>query len=273
MKNKTSLPAAIILALLFSTAAGTRIIFFASAADATDIVASSYHAILIENPNNHTIYENEIPLNLTVDYLYQDGLIAWQNLNRLSYTVDDRPPVILKTIQGPSSIPYRFSTVLNVSELSNGQHKIEVTASFTANINNLFVPTYDFSSDPIYFTVYNTPPPVVSIISLENKTYNEMDLSLIFTVDKSTSWIAYSLDNQANVTVSGNLTLPELSYGAHMITVYAKDTLGNTGASETINFSVEVSEPFPTALVATASGASVAIIGIGLLVYFKKRNH
>jgi hypothetical protein len=31
------------------------------------------------------------------------------------------------------------------------------------------------------------------------------------------------------------------------------------------------SEPFPTALVATASGASVAIIGAGLLVYFKKR--
>jgi hypothetical protein len=271
VKNKTSLPAAIILALLFSTAAGIRIIFFASAADATDIVASSYHAILIENPNNHTIYENEIPLNLTVDYLYKDGLIAWQNLNKLSYTVDDRPPVILKTIQGPSLIPYEFSTVLNVSELSNGQHKIEVTARFTANINNLFVPTYNFSSDPIYFTVYNAPPPVVSIISLENKTYNEMDLSLIFTVDKSTSWIAYSLDNQANVTVSGNLTLPELSYGAHMITVYANDSLSNMGASETIYFSI--SEPFPTALVATASGASVAIIGIGFLVYFKKRNH
>ncbi len=30
-------------------------------------------------------------------------------------------------------------------------------------------------------------------------------------------------------------------------------------------------EPFPTALVATASGASATIIGIGLLVYFKKR--
>jgi parallel beta-helix repeat protein len=33
------------------------------------------------------------------------------------------------------------------------------------------------------------------------------------------------------------------------------------------------SEPFPTILVATASAASVAIIGVGLLVYFKKRKH
>ena len=271
MKKKMLLTVAFISVLVLPAVTGTDSIFFASADDVADIVASSYHAVLIENPANHTIYANEIPLNLTVDYLYQDGLIAWQNLNTLSYSVDDRPPVVLKTIQGPSSIPYKFSTVLNVSELSNGQHKIEITASFTANINNLFVPTYNFSSDPIYFTVYNTPPPVVFIISLENKTYNERDLSLIFTVDKSTSWIAYSLDNQANVTVSGNLTLPELSYGAHMITVYANDSLSNMGASETIYFSI--SEPFPTALVATASGASVAIIGIGLLVYFKKRNH
>jgi hypothetical protein len=271
VKNKVFLPAAIILALLFSTAAGTRVIFFASADDATDIVASSYHAVLIENPNNHTIYENEIPLNLTVDYLYQDGLIAWQNLNNLSCTIDDRPPVILKTIQGPSSIPYKFSTVLNVSDLSNGQHKMEVTASFTANINNLFVPTYDFSSEPVYFTVYNTPPPSVSIISLENKTYNEMDLSLIFAVDKSTSWIAYSLDNQANVTISGNVTLPELSYGSHRITVYANNSLGNMGASETIYFSI--SEPFPVAPVAAASVATVVVVGVGLLVYFKKRKH
>jgi N-acetylneuraminic acid mutarotase len=32
-------------------------------------------------------------------------------------------------------------------------------------------------------------------------------------------------------------------------------------------------EPFPTALVIAASGASIAIIGVGLLVYFKKRKH
>ena len=30
-------------------------------------------------------------------------------------------------------------------------------------------------------------------------------------------------------------------------------------------------KPFPTTLVAIASGVSVAIIGVGLLVYFKKR--
>jgi nitrous oxidase accessory protein NosD len=33
----------------------------------------------------------------------------------------------------------------------------------------------------------------------------------------------------------------------------------------------DLPEPFPTALVATASGTLVAVIGVGLLVYFKKR--
>ena len=32
-------------------------------------------------------------------------------------------------------------------------------------------------------------------------------------------------------------------------------------------------EPFPTTLVIVVLVASVAVVGIGLLVYFKKRNH
>jgi len=79
------------------------------------------------------------------------------------------------------------------------------------------------------------------------------------------------LDTQANVTISGNSSLPELSYGSHSITVYANDSLGNMGASESIYFNI--SEPFPTMFVAAASAASVAVIGVGLVVYFKKRKH
>ena len=268
MERKTLLTSAFISMLLLPTVAGTDSIFFARADDVANIVASSYHAILIETPDNHTIYANEMPLKFSVDYLYQDGLIAWQTLNKLSYSINGKPLVTIKTIQGPSLIPYIFNAAVNISELSNGPHKIEVTASFTANVNNLFVPTYDCSSEPVYFTVYNTPPPAVSIISIKNKTYNEMDFSLVFAVDKLTSWIAYSLDNQANVTISGNATLSELSYGPHKIRVYANDSLGNMGVSETIYFSIL--EPFPTTLI-LVSVITVAVVGIGLLFYFRKR--
>jgi hypothetical protein len=120
---------------------------------------------------------------------------------------------------------------------------------------------------------YGTISPEVTVVSPENRIYNSNNLSLIFTVDKSVSWMGYSLDGQDNVTVTSNTTLSGLANGLHNVTVYANDTYGNMGASEAVTFTVAKPEPFPTALVATASGLSVAVIGLGLLVYFKKRKH
>jgi hypothetical protein len=87
------------------------------------------------------------------------------------------------------------------------------------------------------------------------------------------SKIAYCLDGQENLAISGNTTLTELPNGEHNITVYATDETGNTGASETIIFNVAKPEPpapFPTTMV-IAPIASVGVMGVGLLVYFKKR--
>jgi hypothetical protein len=113
-------------------------------------------------------------------------------------------------------------------------------------------------------------PPSVRLISPENTTYASANVTLEFTVNKPTSWIGYSLDGEANVTITGNTTLPSLSYGSHNITLYAIDLVGRSGASETIYFSI--AEPFPTTLVAVASAASAAAVAAVLLIYFKKRN-
>ena len=77
-------------------------------------------------------------------------------------------------------------------------------------------------------------------------------------------------NRQENITITGNTTLNQLSNGLHNITVYAKDTFGNAGASKTICF--RVTEPFPITLTAAAV-ASVTLVCVGLLIYFKKRHH
>jgi N-acetylneuraminic acid mutarotase len=120
---------------------------------------------------------------------------------------------------------------------------------------------------------YGTIPPEVAIVSPETKTYNVTDVSLVFTVDKPVVWVGYSLDGQDNVTVADNITLSGLSNGLHNVTVYASDKFENIGTSEMITFNIEIPEPFPVASVAVASVATVAVVGVGLLVYFKKRNH
>ena len=121
---------------------------------------------------------------------------------------------------------------------------------------------------------YGTIPPVVSIVSKENQTYNSSSLPVTFAVNKQTVWMGYSLDGGETLTVTGNFTLTELSNGLHNLTVYANDTLGNIGLSETSFFSVFVPEPenevFPVLPVAIAIVA-VIIVAAGLLLYNRKR--
>lgn len=74
------------------------------------------------------------------------------------------------------------------------------------------------------------------------------------------------------MTIAGNIILTGLSEGAHNVTVYATDIAGHVGASETITFTVAKPESLPTTMV-IAPIASVVVIGVGLLVYFKKRGH
>jgi len=88
---------------------------------------------------------------------------------------------------------------------------------------------------------YGTAPPLIQITSPENKTYSKVALS--YTVDRSTSWTGYSLDNEANVTIKGNTELFNLSQGAHSIIVYANDSAGNMGCSNKVFFSVDSLAP------------------------------
>jgi hypothetical protein len=117
-----------------------------------------------------------------------------------------------------------------------------------------------------------TFPLSLQLINPENTTYTSANVTLQFTVNKETSWISYSLDGGETITIAGNTTIDGLSNGLHNVTVYAADLLENIWNSETTYFTVEVPEPFPATLVAVASGASVTVIGVGLLIYFRKRS-
>ncbi|HDQ06608.1 MAG TPA: hypothetical protein ENN36_07810 [Candidatus Bathyarchaeota archaeon] len=117
-------------------------------------------------------------------------------------------------------------------------------------------------------------PPAIFIDSPENKTYTVNSVSLKITVSKPTVWIKYSLDGQANVTITGDTTLSDLDYGEHSVTVYAEDTDGKAGKSETVYFTIaEGAEPpqprfSPTTLI-VAIVALAAIVGVILFVFLK----
>jgi hypothetical protein len=118
---------------------------------------------------------------------------------------------------------------------------------------------------------YGAIPPVMSVVSPANNTYNKSNVDLVFTVNKPAVWMGYSLDGQDNVTIAGNTTITGLSNGLHNVTLYARDKSNNTGASKSISFNIQA--VFPVVPVAAASGASITVIGLGLLIYSKKRKH
>jgi len=114
-------------------------------------------------------------------------------------------------------------------------------------------------------------PPKIAIMSPVNQQFNESSVPLLFTVDKPVSWMGYSLDGGETVTIGGNTTLEGLANGFHNVTVYAKDTFGNTGASETVSFTLKVPEPFPTTVAAVAGISAVVVAGAVLAIHLKKR--
>jgi hypothetical protein len=156
---------------------------------------------------------------------------------------------------------------LEVSAVLIGSRQTNVTYESTGGLPVIHYGRYKvIGSSVVSFTV-DTTAPKVSILTLENKTYNSPDVILNYTVNEAVSQVAYSLDGQDNITISGNTTLNGLSTGEHYVTVYATDLAGHVGVSEII---FNVAEPFPTTMV-IAPVASVAFVGVGLMVYLKRK--
>lgn len=190
--------------------------------------------ISVDSPQNMTYNKTEVPLIFTAN-----KTASW------AYSLDGQTNVTL-------------SRNATLSGLSDGTHNLLVKATDAAGNFVLYM---------AYFAV-DTKAPTISNASVNVSTHNATEASFDFTVNESVSWMGYSLDKEANVTINGNTTLTELSSGKHSLTIYSNDTAGNMGSSETIYFTVP--EPFPTTWVATGI-VSVAVVSACLLVYFNKR--
>ena len=143
--------------------------------------------------------------------------------------------------------PNPFKTIINCDvnySLASGAHVIgiSVVAHTCYNYkNNLW---YDVSTDVSFVCKPNVP--IIDNLSIKNETYSTSFLPLVYYINESTSWQGLSLDNQANVTIDGNVTLTGLREGNHSLIVYANDTFGNMGASDTTSFSIVLPTPSPS---------------------------
>jgi len=150
--------------------------------------------------------------------------------------------------------------------------------------------------DTVTFTV-DTASPRLVFRTPQNKSFSTGVVAINFTAEEPLNTLSYSLDGQSKLSLNDNnlavyhtqvidnfygvdsyqITLSDLMEGSHSLKVYAKDSVGNMGESETLQFTVgqdtQPSEPFPTTSVAAIIVITTVVVAIGLLFYFRKRKH
>jgi hypothetical protein len=198
------------------------------------------------------------------------GVKAPQRVYVLGLMVEVLLPTVVSQVYDPMADAWATATSMPVTRSDFGIAVVNdilyVIGGYLRSSRHVTPVAVNEQYTPIGYSV----PLEIKVVSPASQTYNESNVSLVFTVDKPVNWMGYSLDGQDNVTITGNATLSGLTNGVHNITLYAKDTLENIGASETVSFSVEV--PFPATLV-IAPIAGVVVVGAVLAIYFKKRNN
>ena len=228
---------------------------------------------IILSPKNNTAYSHDnINLSFTIEASYPYDYY---------YTIDT--PIVETPIDGPAGQGKTLVNATLISETPITEVSTLKTFQFTIELRDLSEGQHNLTLYYGYdvFTGWRREPAPATIIfyidtsapKITNLSINSQDagnMLLDFTVDKATSWIGYSLDNQANVTVNGDVVLRNLSAGSHSVTVYAEDEAGNKSASETLYFTIE--GPSLVTLVLASTGA-VSAVSAGLLVHFKKRKH
>ena len=197
-------------------------------------ITLKYHSI------NNTVSGNNVTNNVYGIHLYNssENLFYHNNfINNTNQAYDDTP----------SSNDWNHPTILEGNYWSDyagrddgsgvGKHAIA-----SDGIGDTLIPhpdvNYDFYPLMNPYPFFDSIPPAIYILSPQNTTYTEGSVPLTFTVNEKTSWIGYSLDDQENVTITGNIPLTGLPEGSHNIVVYANDTSGNMGASDTVHFTV-----------------------------------
>ena len=253
-------------------------------------------AISIFSPRNNSAYAvNKLSLSLNVS-IGNSTTAASRYIWEITYKADWLPnnATIYKFVQVPQPTTLEgwrtykptptiteFSTTLNLTEIPEGSRNVVVYALEKGTYEResgkntfdwkIYTTNFNISgSSSVFFTV-DTIRPTISLLSVENATYNMPDIPLSFIVSESASLMTYNLDGQEKVTLAGNTTLTDLSEGTHNVTVRAWDAAGNIGKSETVTFTVDLPEAFAAVFVAAASGVSVALIGFSLLFYLNKK--
>lgn len=175
-------------------------------------MSSNYYGICLSGSSSNKVYENYMQANYYAVAFYDSPKEQVYNNELINNT--NGVYNFISNVSSVSSDPF-------FSPPSSGPPSSSQTAtpSPDSHVNiKILSPTSGLYQIGLYEAVKKIP--------------------LRFTVSEPVSWMGYSLDNKANVTLTGNTTLTISFMGSHSIVVYARDAEGNTYSSNWVYFKV-----------------------------------
>jgi hypothetical protein len=251
---------------------GEKTVYFTVSAIGTDDAAITGGTVYIYSPLNKSYSEKSIiPIEASASTISVKSLTY-----NATYYVDGKGPYKLQTNH---FLNYQydlfFGSVSATSELyllPQGKHNL--TVYINAYTKGYETPKITGEAT-IYFGVGDITPPNITLCEMDGQVFNQTTIPLNFNLNESTPWIAYSLDNDIQIAITANTTLTATT-GDHTIVVYANDTAGNIGQSETAHFTVRseifVFQPISVEVLIIAVLAALVITAALAVIYQKKHS-
>jgi hypothetical protein len=151
MKTHRYLILLTVLAVLILSVIGISLIRQAEAYNAKELNGYIQGDLSIVEPKNNTVYTNVVPLNIT-QTTYGKYLGFFLLGNGYSYSIDGKDNVTLPKGMPPNKV------FINLDE---GDHCIVAYSSFAYSWGQLAGP-YEYSSEPVYFSVIKTTDTQIS---------------------------------------------------------------------------------------------------------------
>ena len=248
-------------------------------------VAEAYYApppsieILSPIPAPDVHSNASIMLNVRVNVLPKDPDVTF-----IRYSLDGKANITLTSLAKEDNVWYwtttkdvfaqgkAFSTEAFLGTLADGNHSLTVYAPYADGKE--MSRTREFIVD----TNYEPPvwhPPEIVLVSPQNQTYTSTEVSLTFATNETILYANYVLDpleGNGSQYLTGNVTLTGLSEGMHklIVTVHTERGMATQSTFFTVAQETETTQLF-SSLMMIAIVVAGALVGLGLLVYFKKR--
>ncbi len=123
------------------------------------------------------------------------------------------------------------------------------------------------------YTAYWVPaktPASITVISPSNTTFTTDEVALTLNTNTPVKWLAYSLDETTNVSITGNMTLSGLTNGSHSLIIYAEDYFGNIINSARINFDISIETSSVDWRITIIAVIAAVVLVVAIILSLKK---